>query len=223
MKCLLCVQDFIDKNNLKKHYLNQHRINSKNYFLKALFEKDNEIFSFRKCYRYHDLITSRSEEIQHNFIKHSQKGGEIPLENKQFKKTRDRSIIRFSIDYDVHRNSYDFADPVKLLEDFFEVVNINFRTDGRKELIVKSSFSILNYQPPPEDMKNVRGLYDERLWSTPTYNGNFFNDFIKFSLKNDIKKKITLNGRTGSSWRFNRFQFVSVTFNTKNNQKILRK
>ena len=40
MKC--CVQDFIDKNNLKKHYSNQHRINSKNYFFKALIEKNNE-------------------------------------------------------------------------------------------------------------------------------------------------------------------------------------
>ena len=88
---------------------------------------------------------------------------------------------------------------MKLLEDFFEVVNINFRTDGREELIVKSSFSILNYQPPPEDLNNVRGLYDEWMWSTPTYDGHFFNDFIKFSLKNDIKKKIILNGRTGSS------------------------
>ena len=112
---------------------------------------------------------------------------------------------------------------MKLLEDFFEVVNINFKTDGREELIVKSSFSIQNYQPPPEDMNNVRGLYDERLWSTPTYFGNFFNDFIKSSLKNDIKKRIIVNGRTGSSWRFNRFQSVSVIFNTKINQKILRR
>ena len=51
-----------------------------------MFEKNNEIFSFRKCYRCHDLITSRSEEIQHNFIKHYQKGEEIPVENRQFKK-----------------------------------------------------------------------------------------------------------------------------------------
>ena len=187
-----------------------------------MIEKNNEIFSLRKCYRCDDLITSRSEEIQHYFIKHYQKGGEIPLENRQFKKTSDGSIIRFPIDYDTHKNSYDFADPVKLLEDFLEVVNINFKTDGRKELMVKSSFSIQNYQPPPEDMNNVRGLCDERLWSAPTYSGNVFNDVIKFSLKNDIKKKIILNCRTGSSWRFNRFQSVSVTFNTKNNQKILR-
>ena len=46
MKCLLCVQDFIDKINLKKHYLNQHRINAKNHFFNALFKKTMEIFHF---------------------------------------------------------------------------------------------------------------------------------------------------------------------------------
>ena len=71
-------------------------------------------------------------------------------------------------------------------------------------------------------MNNVTGLYDLRVWSTPVYFGHFFNDFIKTSLKNDIKKKIILNGQTGSSWRFDRFQSVSVIFNNNDNQKILR-
>ena len=44
MKCLLCVQDFIDKNNLKKHYLNQHRINSKIIFLKHCLKKTTKFF-----------------------------------------------------------------------------------------------------------------------------------------------------------------------------------
>ena len=130
--------------------------------------------------------------------------------------------MKFIIDYESHKNSYDFADTVELLEEFFEVVNINFVTDRKKKLIVKSSFSIQNYQPPPEDLNNVRVLHDQRVWSTHTYFGNFFNYFIKSSLKNHIKKRIILDGRTGSSWRFNRFQFVSVIFNTKTNQKILR-
>ena len=128
--------------------------------------------------------------------------------------------MKFTIDYESHKNNYDFADTVKLLEEFFEVVNINFVTDRKKKLIVKSSFSIQNYQPPPEDLNNVRVLYDQRVWSTPTYFGKFFNYFIKSSLKNHIN--FILDGRTGSSWRFNRFQSVSVIFNTKTNQKILR-
>ena len=223
MQCLLCVQDFIDNNDLKKHYLNQHRINAKNQFFNVLFKKNNGNFSLRKCYRCDKLIiTSSFKEIQHNFINHYQKGGEIPLEKRQFKKTNNGSIMKFTFDYESHKNSYDFADPAKLLEVFFEVVDINFVTDGKRELIVKSTINIQNYQPPLGDLNNVRGLYDQRAWSTPVCFGNFFNDFVKTSLKNDIKKKIILNARTRSSWRFDRFQSVSVIFNTKNNQKVLR-
>ena len=72
---------------------------------------------------------------------------------------------------------------------FFDLIDVNFLTDGKKHLIVKSSFSIQNYQPHLENMNNVRGLYDDRLWSTAAYEDYFFNDFIKSSLKNDIKKK----------------------------------
>ena len=90
------------------------------------------------------------------------------------------------------------------------MVNINFATDGKKELAIKSTFSIQNDQPPPEDLNNVTGLYDLRVWSTPVYVRNFFNDFIKTSLKIDIKKRIILNGRTGYLIGFNPFQYYSI-------------
>ena len=51
-------------------------------FLEHYLKKKNKNFSLSKCYRCHDLITSCPKEIQHNFIKHYQKGGEIPLENR---------------------------------------------------------------------------------------------------------------------------------------------
>ena len=144
------------------------------------------------------------------------------MENRPFIKRSDGSIIKFPIDYKIHKNNYDFTNAGKLLEDFFNVVDLNFVTDGRRELVIKSTFNIRNYQPPPEDLNNVRGLFDQRVWSTPVYFGNFFDDFIKTSLKSDIKKRIISNGRTGSSWRFDRFESVSVIFNIQNNQKILR-
>ena len=102
------------------------------------------------------------------------------------------------------------------------MVDINFLTDGKKELVIKSTFSVRNYQPPPEELNNVTGLYDLRIWSTAVYVGNFFNDFIKTSLKNDIKKRIILSGQIGSSWHFDRFQSISAVFNNNDNQKILR-
>ena len=143
---------------MKKHYIREHKINLKNYFFKALFENYDEVFLLKKCYRCDEFIMSCSHEIQHNFINHYQKGGEIPFENRPFQKTSVGFITRFSISYDDHKNSYDFADPVNLLENFFDLIDVNFVTDGKKHFIVKSSFSIQNYQPPPEDMNNVRGL-----------------------------------------------------------------
>ena len=173
-------------------------------------EKNSGNFSIRKCYCCDKLITSSFHEVQHNFINHYQKGGEIPIENRAVNKTTDGSIVKFTIDYDSDKNSYDFTNASKIL------------TDGKKELVIKSTFSIRNYQSPPDDLNNVTDLYDLRFWITPVYLGHFFNDFIKTSLKNDVKKRIILNGQTGSSWRFDRFQSISVVFNNNNNQKILR-
>ena len=155
-------------------------------------------------------------------MKHYQKGGQIPLENRSIIIKTDNTIKKFVIEYDKHKNSYDFEDPVGLLEDFFAVVDIKFQRDGKKKLVIKFTFTIMNYQPPPEDINNVVGIYDKRLWSRPTYFGNFFNEFIKISLIHDIKKRIIVNKRTGSSWRFNRYDSVSVTFNTVEYKKIKR-
>ena len=96
-------------------------------------------------------------------MEHYQKGGEIPFENRQFTKNSDGTIVKFSMDYYMHKYSYDFADPMKLLEDFFTVVDINFVTDGRKELITKSTFSIQNYQPPPEGEYTIKGFGAHQL------------------------------------------------------------
>ena len=111
---------------------------------------------------------------------HYQKVGQVPLENKPIIIKTDGTIKKFLIECNKHKNSCDFEDPVKLVEDFLSVVDIKFVTDGRKELIIKSTFAIQNYQPPPEDINNVVGIYDERIWSTQTYFGRFFNEFIKF-------------------------------------------
>ena len=89
-------------------------------------------------------------------------------------------------------------------------------------MIIKSTFTIVNCQPPP-DLPGAMGIFDKRIWSTKTYFGNFFNEFIKVSLIHDIKKRVIVNEDiTGSTWRFNRYDSVSVTFNTVENQKIVR-
>ena len=78
---------------------------------------------------------------------------------------------------------------------------------------------IINYQPPVE---GGLPIYDSRFWSAKTYEGFYLNDFTKTSLIHDISKRIIINGATGSSWRFNRFQSLSISINTTEDQSILR-
>ena len=82
MKCLLCTCQFQNKNSLKSHYRLEHKLNPNNWFFRAIFEEDKEDFFLRRCCRCDKFLTSRSDEKQHNFLFHYQKGGQIPLENR---------------------------------------------------------------------------------------------------------------------------------------------
>ena len=79
MKCLLCTSNFQEKNSLQNQYIDRHKINSSNWFFKALFKKDNNKFFIKKCYRCEQFLTSRNKEKIHKFLKHYQKGGQLHL------------------------------------------------------------------------------------------------------------------------------------------------
>ena len=53
-------------------------------------------------------------------------------------------------------------------------------------------------------------LINIRYWTTETYNSIYFNDFIFYSLKNDILKRVIVNQMTGSSWYFKRFLHLAI-------------
>ena len=150
---------------LKKHYENNHKIDINNcFFFKLYLSKKKKAYFFnRKCYLCESFLASEREENKHNFLFHFPKGGTIPLEDRPITVINHETIKKLEIHYDEHKNSYDFEDPVKLVENFFGVVDIKFITNGKQEFIIKSSFTILNYQPPPKDMNNVVGLYDKRI------------------------------------------------------------
>ena len=97
----------------ESHYKLFHKINTSNWFLKALFEESKGNFFCRKYYRCEKFLTNRSEEKQHDFLKHYQKGGEILLEHCPIIKNNDGTITKFEIQYEKHKNSYDFKHPVK--------------------------------------------------------------------------------------------------------------
>ena len=228
MKCLLCKGNSEDEIILKIHYNYVHKINLCDWFFKAFFQKNLNNFFFRKCYRCDEIWTSHQQEQIPNFIKYYQQCGQIPLESKPIDKINiGCTIQKLSTEFEKHQNSYDFEDPIKLPEEFFNVFNIKFKTDGKKEFIFKSTFDIVNFQPTPELLPGGVAIYDKRIWSTSTYFfffwGGGFNDFIKYLLISDIRKRIIINQETGSSWQFNRYDFVSMTINTvENHKKIFR-
>ena len=53
-------------------------------------------------------------------------------------------------------------------------------------------------------------LTDARVWSTDVYESLYFNEYVKSAISKDTRKTIIVNGMTGSSWRFNRFDHFSI-------------
>lgn len=38
----------------------------------------------------------------------------------------------------------------------------------------------------------------------------YFNDFVRENIERDIKRRIIINGQTGISWRFKRFNHLTI-------------
>ena len=84
--------------------------------------------------------------------------------------------------------------------------------------LFKCSFTIINCQPKPR--VGFVDIVDSRVWQTDVYSGIFFNDFVESNLANDILKKVIVNGMTGGSWRFKRFDRICITVNSDQESEL---
>ena len=101
-----------------------------------------------------------------------------------------------------------------------KVFEQNFIAIEGKKSLFKCSFVIINHQPPP--VQSTVGIEDSRSWSTNVYEGVYFNEYIKRGMISDVKKKIMINGMTSSSWQFKRFDRISISINSLEDQTILK-
>ena len=56
----------------------------------------------------------------------------------------------------------------------------------------------------------MQPLLNTQYWTTETYDGIYFNDFIFHALKHGILKRVINNNMSGSSWYIKRFVYLAV-------------
>ena len=88
-----------------------------------------------------------------------------------------------------------------VVDDFLQSVYESYHPQKNK---IKGFFEIINKQ------RGEAILEDNRAWLTNLFITKHFNTFIRTEIKNKIIKRIIVNGQSGSSWFFKRFERLSI-------------
>ena len=183
MKCLLCEFNSNESQKLKDHYINFHKVDSENLFLKKLFKDQNNVFHGKRCVRCNEFLPTTKFKFYHDFLKHYEKF----------------YFLKHSSDYDFH-NSESLVD-----EFLFNVKNRIQRSDV--DFFIRCGFSLENIQPSLDD---GQPLTASRYWSTEPFQTKSFNDFVFFNIRSSVLKRVINNDMAGSSWHFNRFLYINI-------------
>ena len=120
----------------------------------------------------------------------------------------------YSINYFIHRNSYDFYNAVETVKKFISAVDKNFVPSAKVK--VQGRYEISNYQPSQDE--NIE-QEKKRTWLTEVFTCAHFNWYVQNRLTNNFMKRVIINSLTGSSWKFKRFHRLSVIVTTASNLK----
>ena len=100
-----------------------------------------------------------------------------------------------------------FFNSEKLVNEFLLSIKSKiFRSNT--DFYIRCGFSLKNMQASLTD--DDVSLTNSRYWSTELIQTKSFNDFVFFSLRESILKRVINNGLTGSSWFFKRFLYINV-------------
>ena len=191
---------------MEKHYLFYHTVDPNNYFFKDLFLCDNGalLVNYTRC---DDFISTKQHPRQHNFLMNYENGKEMPVEKKTLDIVETKYMVKYEISYEKHSDYYNFFSSEDLIEDFLTNVRIGFKTTDY-EVSIMCGFSIQNLQGSPT-LINVL-ISNSRYWSTSVYRTVYFNDHVYFQLGQDIRKRVIINGLSGSSWHFQKFNYLNL-------------
>ena len=137
-----------------------------------------------------------------DFLKHHSDGKNI-VEEKSVIVTNIGKVTKFGINYQDHSTFYDFYNSESIVDQFlFNVKN-----------------KIQNIQSAVDDFNEP--LKNSRYWTTDSIQTKSFNDYVHFTIRESILKRVINNGLTGSSWHFNRFLYINIK-TIKVNDQLMR-
>ena len=203
MKCLLCSLHFLRETVLKRHYINYHFVREDDAHFQNLFEPDTLDKTCGICRITFDSVGNKKK---HMFLFHYlQTGGrsvnprisDLPLNI-----LRRPPLTYYSINFEQHRNFYDFFS-TNIVEIFLDNVYQVYQ-HGNKENKIQAYAEIINQQ------RGEIVLENKRVWLTNVYRAKHFNDFVRGELSDQIIKRVIVNGESGSSWYFKRFERLNV-------------
>ena len=148
-----------------------------------------------------EFLTTDKHKSIHNFLKHYEEGNTTPFEDKLIDVLKSFGLTIYSIEFEKHKDFYDLFNSERCVDDFLKNVRYRFKVTGKKW--IKCSFTIENIQNSPHE--DLIPIINSRYWTTPPYEGIYFNDFIFYSLRQSILSKVKINGMSGSSCHFKGF------------------
>ena len=186
--------------------LSYHNVDSNNWFFPKLFQIKNNKSILKQCVRCSEFLTTEKHKSIHNFLKHYEEGKSVPFEEKTIDIVKFHGLTIYSIEFQKHKDLYDFFNSEKGVDDFLKNVENKFISGGKKW--IKCLFTIENIQSSP--YKDIRPFINNRYWTTSPYEGIYFNDFIFYCLRQNILGRVVINGISDSSWYFKRFVSLSL-------------
>ena len=139
MKCLLCSSTFENQEDLLRHYIDYHNVDENNWFFQKLFQIKNKTV-LKRCVRCDEFLTTDKHKSVHYFLKHYDKGKNIPFEDKPIDILRFTGLTIYSVELQKHKDFYNFLNSEEVADDFLRNVKYKFKPGGKK--LIKFSFTI---------------------------------------------------------------------------------
>ena len=106
-------------------------------------------------------MTTRKRNVIHGFLKHYNKGKDIPFEEKPLDIIRYPSLMIYQIEYKKYSNSYSFFNSEKCVDFTSQVKN------GLNVFIIENTQN--------SNSTDLQPLLNTRYWTTETYDSIYFN------------------------------------------------